>query len=614
MSWERIVGPNYMTDAPDEAESIKEAGRGRRSPVNLSMQQFRTLVSSLAFRAGDCDVIPQRAGLELEGEIRATGLEVEGERLRLTDKLQEVVGEAIACGIGLMKVGQNVGQNVIQFQGTEIDPGELYVEPADFDDYTVDATAKNLRRKLFDGLRTTIDRADAIESKLYGLGEGEVPLNPKVATQAEAEDMLRRMDSVNRKDRQNQTSGLSDQGAQSGEDDDDTLSERVYVWTLYVRCSDGLFEVTLPGKSSGGSGTGDQFEVADKFLSVRPYNGPEEGPLEMLAFLPVGANIMPLSLEQMQADMAMAADQLMRKIIRQILARKTNHVARPGDGEKTVKRLEDAPDGKSIVGDPDSLTQFDSGGVPPETVAAMPFIQAQWDNVTANMTLAGGGSPQGSGGNKTATAYMGQSERVQSFLEFLRSRVEAFTTRIYRRMAMHWDADPRSSKILPFRVGADTYDVPWSEDLKEGRWSDFTYRVRAYSMAPVDPAVEAANLMTFIGQSLPAIAQAAAAGEIDGPAAMRLVARKMRWQEVDQLLPDPVLQAQRQMMAAMGPVDPRAMGGMPGMPGPMGAPGASMPGANPAAMPSPQSFATPLDASRSARSPRFAAGGVPQGV
>lgn len=589
-----------MADQPDEVETPKRLG-GSRSPVNLSMQQFRTLVSSLALRAGDCDVVPQRAGLELEGEIRATGLEVEGDRLRLTDKIQEVVGEMITCGVGLMKIGQNVGQTVLEFQGEEIDPGDLYVEPADFDDYTVDPTAKTMRRKIFDGLRTTIDRQDAIESQLYGLAPGEVPINQHIATQQEAAEILRRMDAVNRKDRKDQTAGLSDRNAQSSEEDD-TLSERVYIWELYVRCSDGLFVVTLPGKCSSGA-DGEQFEISSKFLSVRPYNGPEEGPLEILSCLPVGVNLMPLALEQMQADMAMAADQLMRKIIRQILARKTNHVARPGDGEKTAKRLEDAPDGKTIVGDPQSLTQYDSGGVPPETVAAMPFIQGQWDNVTANMTLAGGGSPQGGGGNKTATAYMGQSERVQGFLEFLRSRVEQFTTRIYRRMAMHWDADPRSNRILPFRVGDDTFDVPWSEDLKEGRWSDFTYRVRAYSMAPVDPAVEAANLMQFIGQSLPAIAQAAAAGEINGPAAMRLIARKMRWAELDQVLPDPVLQMQRQMMAAMGPADPRAMGGGPmaGM-DPIG--GLMQPQA-------PQSFATPMDANRSARSRRFSPGGVP---
>ena len=601
-----VVGRHYgaRTGLLPQAAVVDQMQTKRmKQAINLHAQHVKTLVTYLTSNPPEAEIEPRDSSLEFEAVAIKTAMDEDAERMRLRDKYQELVIECAISGFAVNKIGIKAGSAVFSDGTTEIDPGEIYEEPVDIDDYVVDPLARRFSEKRFHGHRVRVNKSSVLQSKVFGHSKDDGPkVNQWLADESEVEGILNAMTTVksatgSTNDRVSSLAEGGDKPLSAGDEDD----EMVEVWEEFWYMDGTTYRIVIPAKP----GTAETVDLgATKFLAIEEYEGPEDGPLEILTFLPIQSSVIPLSLDQWQRDLALAMESLGNKLIQQGLKGKRVHIYDPAFKDE-IDRLRQAPDGEFIAGDPSKVTTVEMAGMQKDALQAVQYLWGEWNNMTGNMQLASGANDVG----KTATAFSGLLGRVQGFMAFLQGRIEDFASRCLRRRVWWFITDPLMERQIPYRI-SDTYTVPvtFSAEAKQGRFEDFSYKVSAASMAPMDPTMEVNAWTQFFTQVAPALANGIKA-QIYKPSILRVTARKFRLKEIDQALNDQTLdqmaqQASQQQLAEFAQSGPAAIQGLPRtMPGSGGGGWPKMPDQQnqpPAALPGGAPMrGTPIDALRS---------------
>ena len=554
---QEYVGPYYDT-------SRGEVGS---RPLQMMFNAVRVLIPSLVMNFPKHFVMTPYLEAREYANLLALALDQHDMKINIKDTYRAAIVDAIFT-LGILKTGLCESDSVLAMDDMEghVDPGTVYTEKVDFDDFLADPDSRDhlFRDAAFLGDRIVAPRRVFLESGLY------------------RNDLIERMPSLaelNQRDSK-RADAVSMKNIDIQENAE--LEDEIAVYELWVPGAKSL--VTVPAS--------DEVKF-DDYLRLDDYYGPDVGPYSLLALTaPVPGNPMPVPMAAVMYDLSVKANEMAKKIIEQATRQKdiTTYRRNASDDAEEVKN---ASDGDMVaVDDPTSITTVSYGGQKNENENHLASLMA-WFNMM-------GGNPEQLSGQrvdaKSATAANILQQNAGVVLEDMKDQVYQWAADEAGRRAWYFHTDPLMQMPLVRRQpipgqmmmapdGRTFMTPPTVQDVqviltpeaRRGDYLDFTFRIEPESMGRVDSKVRVQQMQALFQQVLPAIMAAAqmalAMGIVFSPkAALLRAAKDMGIEWFDEVFNDPEMHMQMMQQMMMGP-QPQDSKGQAGPPKP-GAAGA----------------------------------------
>lgn len=534
-------------------------------PLNLIFNAIRVLVPNLVFNHPVHNVTTKFAAQRNYAEMLGMALCQQDKQLKMKEKYRRWIVDGI-FQLGILKTGVCDSGTSIGFSPDDrIDPGTVYTENVDFDNFVFAPNAHSLEESLFLGDRVRVPRVMLLDSGLY------------------KNDQIERLPSANSdNEKRDRVEQLSARGLTPSEIED--VEDEVEIFELWVPRAKAI--VTVPGCDSG--------FTTDDFLRVHDYYGPDDGPYTFLRMTPpVPNNPLPISMVGIWHDLHIMANRMVKKIMDQADRQKDLIGYKRSAADDAQEALE-ASDGEAIaMDDPDGVKTFSFGGQQTSNEQHVQQLQ-MWFNMMA-------GNPEGMSGMsmnaKSATEANMLQANAQTSLEDMKDMVYGGVAEEGRKRAWYLHTDPMIEVPLIRRIhqpaqfqqtpnGPMMSQPPQQQEVQVfltpearcGDFLDFTFEIEPESMARVDSQKRLATAMEFAVKILPAAASAAQTCAMMGvafsfPRFATLMAKEAGIKWMDEVFMDPEYQQQMMLMMMRGPQQdqskgqaaPQAGGGLPGI-------------------------------------------------
>ena len=507
--------------------------RSKATPINLIYQAVTTLVPNLVYQ--DPKVSVSSNFLKYRDYAQILGLATNhlANEIQLRKTLRMAITDAIFM-CGWIKTGISTSGETLDIDGVGHDVGQPYADRVDPDDMVIDPWARTLEEAIFIGNRYRIpkevvkslgiaddEQINILQSRLDRASEPDVTMLSQVG---ESTDSMKRGEPV----------------------------EFVDLVDLWLPGENVI--ATLPWTPDGSLPGGD-------YLRVIEYDGPERGPYHQLGFAWVPDNIMPAPPAGVWYDLHETANRLARKAARQAERQKTV-LAYEGSAQEDVADILETSDGESVrVDSIEAIREINFGGVNESNYDYLSWAKENFSEMSMNIDLL-----SGTGTNEpTAT----QAEIVQANssirLSDMQGLVYQFTADICRDLTFFLHTDPLIELPLVKRDKGVDQQVIYSPEMREGDWTDYQLKIVPFSMARQDPNLKVRRLMEFIGNGVPAMAQAF---QMLGPvfkleSAIELIGRNMGIEELEEIIDTEALnqrlERMREMIEQGVPMDPKVI-------------------------------------------------------
>jgi hypothetical protein len=540
-----MVGRFYSKSQPGDDDSRKA------SPLNLMYSAVTTLIPNLVYNDPRFKIRTDMLPYRQYGDILELAMNHLGKRIGLRDSLRKVLTDAIFMA-GFVKTGLAQSQDMVTIDGDDIQIGQPYAERVSPDDMVLDPMARDWDEQTFIGNRFRVTLEDLQAQGLYD------------------DDLLAKLSNSYDNMDVNEARG------------EKLVGDRSYLrfdeLTRYV----DLVEVYFPKERLVATLPYGKAAVQDKFLRIHEYEGPEKGPYHMLGFTYVPDNVLPVAPAGIWYDLHTLGNRIARKLSRQ--AERLKHVlAYQSSAVEDANAIAEADDGESVrVDDINAIKEVKYGGASDEAYSYMEWVKRQFSEQAGNLDLLAGTAAAA----PTAT----QSEMLQANSSVRLSDMEhvvyGFVASIGDALKFYLHTDPLIQLPLARRVNGQDQQVVYSPEARQGDWLDFHTETEPYSMARQDPNMKVRRIMEFATNVIPAGAQAV---QMLGPgfnlgAFIKLVAREIGLQDVDEIINDDALMAWMMTQMTLNTGDPGKAAGMIGGPQMGAAPGMNPGQPNPGQM------------------------------
>lgn len=504
----------------------------KATPVNLIYQATTTLVPNLVYADPKVAISSNFIAYREYASVLKLATNHLINEIRLRDTLRMAITDAIfMCGwikTGICQKGES-----LDVEGVLMDVGQPYADRVDPDDMVVDPFARRLEEAIYIGNRYRIPKEVAKELRIA---------DPEVI-----DGMHSRMDMPSDVD----VSMLSQTTQSKSSMKAGEPVEFVDLVDLWLPGEQAI--ATIPYSPDGSLPDGD-------YLRVVEYDGPERGPYHQLGFAWVPGNIMPAAPAGVWHDLHETTNRLARKVARQAERQKTV-LAYEGSAQEDAADIIETSDGETVrVDNIDGIKEVNFGGVNERNYEYLSWAKENFSEMSMNIDLL-----SGTGTNEpTAT----QAEIVQANssirLADMQSIVYHFTADVCKDLAFFLHTDPLIELPLVKRTReGGEQQVVYTPEMREGDWMDYQLSVVPFSMARQDPNLRVRRLMEFIGNGIPAMAQAfqMLGPTFDIEAAMEIVARNMGIDELESIIDTQALRQRTQRMQELLdqgiPIDPK---------------------------------------------------------
>jgi hypothetical protein len=503
----------------------EEFGLTGKEPLNLVFAMIRAIIPNIIGNNPSCMVTTDILQYKNYAELLSLGLTTANKRMGLKKALRGA-GTAGMFAIGIAKT--SIAQSGISLDvDNGIDPGQLYTELVDLDDFVMGATATSMENSPFLGHRVTVPRQYMLDLDIYD------------------HDLVAQLPSAGTKLRGGEKSVIELSQSKSAWNDD--LQDMVNVVELWVPGADATLTLPDPDECS-----------FSEYLGVMDFYGPKSGPYSFLALTPpVEGNPLPVSPVSMVFDLHNSANAVFRKLLDQVERQKDLLLYDPAHSD-TAQDVVDAVDGDTIAATnpKDAINAISIGGQNKGNEDMLSQLQL-WFNYMAS-------NPDQMAGNRSNAKTATQSQILQGNasigIEDARGLIYDFTADIVDKQRWYLHNDPLLNIPLAKRLdGGQHIQLFLTPEQRQGDFVDFITHIVPKSMSVLDPATRSQRIIQFCTNVIPQASMTAqtmmqSGQQFNLPLFLTRVADELGigdW--VQDLFVDPNFEQKMQLRLAMGP-------------------------------------------------------------
>ncbi len=519
------------------------AGDIATEPLGLIFNAVNVLVPNLVMASPKHVIKARYLAYREYGELLGMALDQNARDIRLRNTLRRWLVDAL-FGIGILKTGLCDSDTAVGFDDSDqIDPGTIYTEVVDLDDFAFDpAERSDIRAAAWYGHHVQAPRGQVLDSGLYR--NDLIERLPRAGTgRGRGSEQL----SMHNSDR----------------DEADAFHDYIDLTEVWVRGANAI--VTIPGSDL----------TCEDYLRVADYYGPSKGPFTFLMLTPPPSNNpMPVAPVGVWNDLHIMANRMCKKIIDQAERQKdlvTYKRAAADDAQEVV----DAADGETVgLDDPESVKVVSFGGQKQSNEAHLSQLM-MWFNLVSGNTEALGGV-KSDAATATQAQILQQNGSVR--IEDLKDIVYFATADEAAIRAWYLHTDPliqvplirREQVPAKYTLGPDgamnvspatSQDVQvfLTPEARRGDFLDYQFEIQPESMSRMDPQLRLQRALDFGIKLIPAAATAAqVCFQMGVPFSFQVYVTRMakeagiEW--MDEVFQDPAFQMQmmEQMMKTPG--------------------------------------------------------------
>lgn len=460
-------------------------------PLNLIFNAIRVLLPQIVMSDPKFHLQSQFVAYKDYAELMGLAMDLNSKQLKIRDIYRLWMVDTIFSGLGILKTGLADSGTAIRFDEDEnIDPGMVYTEHVEFDNFVFDPTNRGrIEESAWIGDRLRINRQFLLDSGEYN------------------NDLIVKLPSIRSYNSRNRASDLSTRNVNQWELDE--YEDEVEIVEVWMPRAQSIITVPAPMSSETGNST----EFPD-FLRVHDYYGPDEGPYTFLSLTPpIPGNPMPVAPVGVWHDLHIMANRMVKKTLDQADRQKDIVFYRRASADDAQEAL-DAADGDAIaVDDPEGITTASFGGQQPGNIEMIGYLQV-WFNMIS-------GNPQGIGGQALDADSATEAQILQSnadvTLNDMRDLVYKASGEEGKKRLFYMHTDPLMEIPLSRRKTVQTENGPQPMDeqiiltpeARRGDFLDYTITVQPESMSRVDSQTRLFRSMEFAIKALPAAANVA---------------------------------------------------------------------------------------------------------
>ena len=508
----------------------QEKGLTGEEPINLIFHSIRTMVPNLVMQNPVNKIITPYVAHKEYAELLGLGVNEVEKQIKLKQTLRAWVTSTF-FGWGIIKIGLAAKGQMIKFGDVNVDPGQVYAELIDLDDFVIDPICKVWNQSMFYGHRTTVPRQILLDTDLYDHDAVvELPSSRAITSK----------DTV---------ASLTQQ--QMGAEEARSFQDYVDVVELYVPEANAL--ITIPDPTQ---------KQTDGYIGITDYFGPKDGPYVDLSFSPpVRNNPFPIPPVSVIYDLHCMANRSFRKSMNQAENQRDVLLYNPMDADM-AQDIVDAKDGDAIASaNPTNAKVYSYGGQNTDNAAWLQQLHIWFNYLAQNPDQISGNLTPGTKGSKTtATLSSILQANANVGIEDARSILYDQTAEISKRIAWYLHTDPLINLPLTKRTsGNKEIQLALTPEQRQGDFLEFTFKIVERSMSRLDPTIRSKRMMEFCTNILPAAANTAMIMMQMGrpfnlESYLSRVAKELGiFEDVQDLFVDELFAQRLQLMMAMGP-------------------------------------------------------------
>jgi len=453
-----------------------EAGLTADQPINMIFVTLRALIPNLVQKNPTNEVITEIIPFIEYAELLGYSLD----KLQKTIKMKGILRGGIVdsvFGFAIFKTSLKASGMLLTIDDVDVDPGQIYTDNVDLDDFVFDPLCKKLDKATWMGHKIRVRRQQLLDDPTFN------------------QDLVRQLPTAkNEQNKMNRASSLTTQSTDAHSQYQ--LMDYVNVYEVYVPEADSI--VYMP----------DPLEVTfEEFIAVKDFYGPKTGPYTILSLTPpVPDNPFPVAPVGIWRDLNDMANRLCKKLLNQGDRQKDGLLYKSAYAD-TAQAMIDAGDGFTIAcDDPTSVVPVSLGGQNQDTERALSQV-AYWYNLVA-------GNPDQMGGMKTGADTATGQEILQAnssiTIEDMRDIISDCMGDISSKQAWYLHNDPMIEMPLSKRSSGGEMIQMWlTPEERRGSWLDYTFRIVKRSMQSIDPAIRTKRIMDYCTNVVPAAVMAA---------------------------------------------------------------------------------------------------------
>ena len=450
------------------------------APINLLFSTIRALVPNLVMKTGINKVTTEILDHKVTADMLSHGLNTLHEEVKLKDDIRAWIVDAI-FSIGIMEVGLATSDNLVGIeQDIWVDPGRIFHQIIDLDDFVIDPMCNDLDEAWFMGHIVTCPR-----SELYGiegLDHDLIDRLPKVGT---GSSLISQDEKVEMLTKERQHHEVQD------------LEDIVQFLKLYVPASRSIVYMPDP-----------RITKFESFIGVKEYYGPENGPYHFLSFSqPIPNNPLPVAPVGIWYDLHIIVNRLARKIMDQADSQKDFILYHPMIADTVQDMLDSDGSTEAIMCEnPDRVMDKSLGGPNPDSVKMLGQL-ASWYNYVA-------GNPDQIAGLASDAETATQAEILQAnsnvTINDMRDIVYDAAAGVSKSDAWYLWTDPLLKIPKTQRESGRQEIQMWlTPEQIEGDFLEYNFKIQAKSMGRLDPMIKTKRVIEFATTVVPNLVIAA---------------------------------------------------------------------------------------------------------
>jgi hypothetical protein len=374
--------------------------------------------------------------------------------------------------MGITKTGIMTDSQVEIF-GYLHDVGQPFCDSIDYDDYVGDFRARNKQEMEIEGNRFCVPMEYVRDSGLFKNYDNLSYVKEYNAEQTSPEEIAKKH--MVPFEHRNE------------------LRKKVWLTDLWIP-DEGII-VTIPPEGQG-----------NKIMRVVEYDGPEDGPYDLLTYHHFPNSVIPIPPIYNVLNLNNIINRLVTKMNHQA-SREKKVMLYELSGAEDAETIRNTPDGFTAgVKNVDAFKEVEFGGVAETNFPFVQFLEQQYSIQGGNLYTIGGRESQAETLGQEQMLQANASKQLQDMV----LQVHRFTRSITKKLAWYLWSDPYIQIPVIKELGEFKLKVEYTPDVREGDFFDYGFDIEPYSMSMMSPETRFQRLMQLVGQVVLPTAQIAA--------------------------------------------------------------------------------------------------------